>query len=299
MRRSDGLRSELSMLEEMLARIPTDRVLERVGLQGRAARLREEIDALPPDPKTIALTFRGDPVEGSHSIVADFAGKAVAAFSEAIGTLAASLSGDLGAAGPLPGGQERALRIVGPALGSYGFELELPAPSAAPQSVLFNEPERDPVESAVKQVMTLLDVSQHEDEEALADVLATLHSRALSKLRDFVKLVAERQASFTLRSGDRVVAVPDDTAGRRVVAVLAETNIRTEEHEFLGRLWILPASGQFELHSRLHGVIKGRIDRGVQGLEALIGTEVHAQLRETYVRQARPRHTLLSATAQQ
>lgn len=78
----DGLASELTMIESMLQAIPRGRVLERIGLERRATSLRDELKAMQTGSRTVALTFRGVPVEGTHSIVADFAGKAVASLIE-------------------------------------------------------------------------------------------------------------------------------------------------------------------------------------------------------------------------
>ena len=51
----------------------------------------------PPDSGRQSLTFNGLPVIGSHGIFADFGMKAVSSFTDAVATVAASLSAPLAA----------------------------------------------------------------------------------------------------------------------------------------------------------------------------------------------------------
>ena len=102
-RSSDALKAEIAELEAMLSEMPTRRVIERIGLQHRLETARTELQHLPLDGKRLGLTFRGEPVEGSRSIVALFAGRALTAFSDAVATVAASLEHHLNGTGPLPG----------------------------------------------------------------------------------------------------------------------------------------------------------------------------------------------------
>src|SRR5208337_1305586 len=98
----------------------------------RAENLRHQLAQIPPAPETIALTFRGAPVDGSRSITADFAGEALVAFNAAIGALAASFPANGATLEPGHVAPNRALKIVGIATDSFGFVLELPPPVIDP-----------------------------------------------------------------------------------------------------------------------------------------------------------------------
>src|SRR5690606_20236882 len=220
-----------------------------------------ELNALPPEGERIDLTFRGEPVEGSRSIVAEFGGRAVALFSDAVATIAASLAGQLGATGPLPG-RAPPLRIVGPAVGSFGFELELPRRPEPSQSQLFAEPE-ELTALAVKRAMTLIEVAGRADDEELSDYIADVHPRAATKLHEFVKLVVDRRATFNVCLRGRKSGLEDAEDGHRVLAALYMKDVKEEELRLSGRLWVLPESRQFELKTTDGALFKGAIDRGL------------------------------------
>ena len=292
---SDHIRSEIGMLEEMLARIPKGRVIQRVGLEGRVARLRDELARLPPEGKHFDLTFRGEPVEGSRSIIAEFAGRALAAFSEAVATIAASFEGDLSATGRLPGGGDRSLRLVGPALGSFGFEMEIPpGPALVPQTSFLTDETANPMELAVELAMTLIEAAQAADEEKLSDVIADVHPRAAGKVREFVKIVVDRRATFNVRMGVKRVGFIEIEAGRRMLESLRVEDVKEESRTIRGLLWILPHARQFELKAE-DRVLKGRLGHGISDLDTLAaGAPVMAEIRETRLRTAKPRYTLMS-----
>lgn len=289
----DRIRSEIGALEGMLARIPQGRVIQRAGLEGRVARLREELVRLPPEGKRFDLTFRGEPVEGSRSIVAEFAGRALAAFSDAVATIAASFEGDLGATGPLPAG-DRALRIVGPAVGSFGFEMEIPpGPALEPQMSILPEA-ASPMELAVELTMSLIDAAQDADEEDLSDIIAEVHPRAAGKVREFVKIVVDRRATFNLRMGSRKAGFVEIDAGRRMLQSLRIEDLTEDIRTMSGQLWVLPHGRQFELKAE-DKVLKGRLGRGIADAGSLLaGAHVVAEIRETRVRAAKPRYTLMA-----
>lgn len=283
------------MLEEMLARIPRGRVIQRVGLEGRVARLRDELAQLPPEGKRLDLTFRGEPVDGSRSIVAEFAGRALAAFSDAVATIAASFEADLSATGRLPGSSDRSLRIVGPAQGSFGFAMEIPPAHAPdPQQMSFLPEGANPIELAVELAMTLIDAAQAADEEKLSDVIADVHPRAAGKVREFVRIVVDRRATFNVHMGTRKAGFVELDVGRRMLDSLRVEDLKDESRMVRGQLWVLPHGRQFELKAG-DRLLKGRLGRGITDATALpAGTDVVAEIRETRLRAARPRYTLMA-----
>lgn len=299
-RRKDHLRAEIGMLEEMLANISRGRVIERVGLESRTAQLRAELEQFPREGLRLDLTFRGEPVQGSRSIIAEFAGRALAAFSDAVATIAASLEREIGSTGPLPGGgNSRALRVLGPALGSFGFELEVPPPPPPdPQTSFFADEAANPMDVAVERAMNLIDAAQEADEEKLSDLIADVHPRAAGKVREFVKLVVDARATFNLRVGERKSGLADVDSGQRVLVALRVEDVREDERTEKGRLWVLPVGRQFELRTD-DELLKGRISRGVADPGSLqSGAMVVAKLRKMTLRAARPRYTLVSAEPQ-
>lgn len=120
--------SEIRELENLLAAISEGNVIERMSLESRLESAKAALAGLPQQfaPKA-RLTFRGKPVFGSHGIAADFGGKAAGAFSDAFAAVAAGLSEGLRYMGPIPNRDKNQLLITGTAIGSFGFEFELPA----------------------------------------------------------------------------------------------------------------------------------------------------------------------------
>lgn len=287
------LESEIAMLDEMLAKIGPGRVIERVGLEARADALRAELSALGELPPRVLLTFRGEPVVGTRAILAEFGGKAAALFSEAVATVSASSSTQLGSTGPLPQGAERQLRIVGTAIGSFGFELELPPREALP-GLLPEMPD------AVESTLALIRGAQAGDEDALSELIAEIHPRAAAKVHAFVKHVTDRNAGFAVSFGEQRAAVRDPQEGRAVLEALREDQIQQGELAIEARLsGVLPDARRFEARRESDGaLLSGRIDRSAGDPEALLrawlDTPARLQLRETRVRSGRPSYVLLA-----
>ena len=98
-----------------------------MSLESRLESAKAALATLPYHLATKArLTFRGKPVFGSHGIAADFGGKAADAFSDAFAAVAAGLKEGLRYMGPIPNRDKNQLLITGTAIGSFGFEFELP-----------------------------------------------------------------------------------------------------------------------------------------------------------------------------
>lgn len=285
--------SEITMLEEMLAKIGKGRVIERVGLEARVQALRAELSALGEERPRVLLTFRGEPVIGARAILAEFGGKAAALFSEAVATVSASLSTQLGSAGPLPRGADRQLRIVGTAIGSFGFELELPPPEGLPGLI----PE---MPDAVESTLALIRGAQAGDEDALSELIAEIHPRAAAKVHAFVKHVVDRNAGFAVSFGEQRAAVRDPQEGRAVLEALREDQIRQAELIIDAALTgVLPGARRFEARRASDNeLLSGRIDRSAGDPEELLrswlGKPARLAVRETRVRSGRPSYLLLA-----
>ncbi len=139
-------------------------------------------------PARARLTFNGLPVIGSHSIFADFGMKAVSSFTDAVATVAASLSAPLAAMGPIPNRDQNQLLITNTAVGSFGFELE----EYRAQELLDDE---SAVAVALDLTQSLLQATLGQDDE-----------------------LADNEAICTLQYGDKAMRFVDPGQVRRNIA---------------------------------------------------------------------------------
>ena len=79
LREHQFLQSEIATLEGLLSGLSDERVIERLGFEYRLQEARERLQLIlsKPQARSLPITFRGDPVEGSNSIDATFASKAL------------------------------------------------------------------------------------------------------------------------------------------------------------------------------------------------------------------------------
>jgi hypothetical protein len=150
------LASEISELEALLAHVPDNHVIERMSLKSRLESVRVALAAMPAQTaQKVRLTFRGKPVFGSLGILADFASNAGGLFSNAFSAVLAELKGiDLQDMGPIPDKDKNQLLLTGTALGSFGFEFELPIEEPS----LFPEGE---AQKAMERIETLFRLAAH------------------------------------------------------------------------------------------------------------------------------------------
>jgi hypothetical protein len=168
-----------------------------------------------------------------------------------------------------------------------------PAPAREPQ-MSFLPDGANPMELAVELAMTLIDAAQAADEEKLSDVIAEVHPRAAGKVREFVRIVVDRRATFNVRMGAKKAGFTEIEVGRRMLDSLRVEDVKDESHMIRGHLWVLPHGRQFELKAG-DRLLKGRLGRGITDPSALpAGAQVVAEVRETRVRTARPRFTLMA-----
>jgi|GEM_PF-6853119 len=292
-----GLAAEADFLKGQIAALPPEAKLTRLSLEARLRAVlgQQAAAASSAGPGRIQLTFAGEPVERSRSIEAQFGGKAVQLFAEAVALTAASFSAaDLKPGGPVPGPRDRRLRIVGAALGSFGFDLELPPPDPVLPGL---PPVRDNEVEAVDATMSLLEHALLGDEDALSDVLSLVDLRAARKLGEFVKLTVDRRALFTLRFGGRRLAVADQEAARRAAAALRIDDVKQQTVTLRATLTGLRAAKpDFECIRESDGaVFLGGIERSadLEQLRSLVNKTALFRFRETTVRESKPRYVLL------
>lgn len=284
---NEVLLAELSMLDEMLGDIEPDRVIEREALEARKRKVLGELEEVASVPR-FTLTFGGEPVEAGRAIRADFGGTGAALFSEAFAYLDAAMQTPLRASGRLPGKVQRQLRIVGPAVGSFGFMLEAPQPR---QPSLPGMPEV----TAAEAVVLLLKEARDGNEDGLAELLASL-PRPMKKLHDFVAHVAKNRATFSVRFGTLKAATANVEEASQMLDLLRDDQLSIERRTLTGVLTgVLPSNRNFEL--QLEGEpVKGSLGDAIDpvGLKALVDAQITAEFLVSQYRSRTPRYTMLA-----
>lgn len=287
------LLAERTFLQRMLAKTPTDAWLARQSDEARLRKVEAQLAALPTDERTPArarLTFDGVPVIRSHGIFADFGMKAVSSFTEAVASVAASLSAPLAAMGPIPNRDQNQLLITSTAVGSFGFELE---EYRAEQLAL---EEASPVATALERTQALLQSTLGNDDD-LADIASETDPRALDKVRTFLKVLADNSAVCALQYGGSGVRFTDVGQVSRSLARLAADNLHESEDQLRGEfVGVLPNSRSFEFRLASDGqIIRGKVSPRVQNVDVIndhLHSAVQIEVTRTQVGNGRPRYLL-------
>ena len=287
------LLAERTFLQRLLAKTPSTARLTRMSDEARLRKVEAQLAALPADERTPArarLTFDGVPVIRSHGIFADFGMKAVSSFTEAVASVAASLSAPLAAMGPIPNRDQNQLLITSTAVGSFGFELE---EYRAEQLAL---EEASPVANALERTQALLQSTLGNDDD-LADIASETDPRALDKVRTFLKVLADNSAVCALQYGGSGVRFTDVGQVSRSLARLAADNLHESEEQLRGEfVGVLPNSRSFEFRLASDGqIIRGKVSPRVQNVDAIndhLHSAVQIDVTRTQVGNGRPRYLL-------
>lgn len=223
----DSLLSEIHELQQMLKGLPAEAVIQRISFENRlkGARKALEQESLNPTPSRVMLTFRGRPVDGSRGVAADFGGKAAAAFTDAFAAVVAGLNDCLQFKGPIPERTKNQLLITGTAVGSFGFEFELPAvglPSEANKA-----------EDALQKMQALLEASATGSDDDLGDLVDAIHPRAVKKISEFLGLLSQNQAWCGVEFKNKIFKFAGLEQLTESVGRLAEANIREVRETYL------------------------------------------------------------------
>lgn len=288
--------AEIRELEELLAVIPEENVIERMSLEARLQTARDLLATMPQAKETprARLTFRGRPVFGSHGISADFGAKAAGAFSDAFAVVAAGLSESLRHIGPIPNRDRNQLLITGTAIGSFGFEFELPA---QPQTLF---PEIEKAEEAMRKIETLFRLAAKGSDDDIAEVIDEIHPRAVKKVYEFLDLLVQQQAWCGLEFGERSFRYVDYEQLKASSVRLRDDNIQEREESYRGEFQgVLPTGRTFEFKLlNQEGLIRGKVDAAIEDPDILNREWLHKpvaiKLNVMQVGQGRPRFTLMS-----
>lgn len=289
--------SEIKELESLLTDIPAENILERIGLEARLEDARRIIENVSKDSiiYKARLTFRGKPVLGSHGIAADFASNATGFFAEAVAAIAAGLSDNLRYMGPIPDRQINQLLITGIAIGSFGFEFELPTPDSPN---LF--PERSKVEVALQKVQDLLCLAADGNDDDIAELVDEIHPRAVAKVSEFLDYLGTQDAWCGIEFKDKFFQFQDVDQLRSSAIRLKEDNIKEQEESYSGEFQgVLPKGRTFEFKlSDQSNIIKGKVGLDILDADVLnikyLHKPVNVKLDVIQFGQGRPRYTLKS-----
>ncbi len=298
------LASEVSELESILAEIPASRVIDRRSFETRLKNAREALAKIDPAllPKKARLTFRGTPVFGSHGIAADFATKASSAFTDAFSAIVAGISDNLRYMGPIPDKQRNQLIITGTAIGSFGFEFELPKPPAPPDpkqsEIDLGVPQN--TEVAMQKLEDLFRVASEGSDDDLSELVDELHPRAVKKVAEFLGYVSEQNAWCGLEFNHSTFRFSGTEQVKSSAERLNADNIKETTEEFAGQIiGALPVGRTFEFKLMdQKGVLRGKVGPEIEDPNVLnqlyLNKPSLVTLNVVQVGQGRPRYTLVN-----
>ncbi|HEY5043764.1 MAG TPA: hypothetical protein VFC44_26255 [Candidatus Saccharimonadales bacterium] len=293
--------SEIKELESLLAQIPAKNAINRIGLEARLKSAKEAIAGFDPaqSPKKARLTFRGRPVFGSYGVSADFASKASGYFTDAFSAVVAGITENLRYMGPIPDKQKNQLLITGTAIGSFGFEFELPrvdSDDTSGQAPLFPVPNRP--EDAMQKLEKLFHVAAEGSDDDIAELVEEIHPRAVKKAAEFLGYISEQEAWCGLEFKESFFRFSGIEQVRTSVERLTSNNIKESDDTFTGEFQgVLPKGRTFEFKLRdQDGVLRGKVGPDIEDADVLnrdfLHKLVNVKLHVIQVGQGRPRYTL-------
>ena len=294
------LTSEIHQLQSLLTDIPASNVINRWSLEQRLQSARTAIANFLPAAlaKKARLTFRGRPVFGSYGVAAEFGSKAAQFFAEAFTAVVAGISENLHFMGPIPDKEKNQLLITGTALGSFGFEFELPVRSGddTGQGEMF--PKSNDPEQAMEKLEALFQTAAEGSDDELAELVDEIHPRAVKKASEFLSYVAEQEAWCGLQFEERVFRFSGAVQMQSSAKRLAPENILESEETFLGEFQgVLPTGRTFEFKVRDDGsVLRGKVGLQIDDPDLLNRERLHQLVSVRFhvikVGEGRPRYTL-------
>jgi len=238
----------------------------------------EEIEETPSTNAEVGLFFGGRPVVGSYGIQAEFGAKAISEFQTLVSNAYASMDGNLGARGPVRHRERTQLFLTNVVRGSFGFILE----QMGDQKLIDSE-----IKQALLGAVDLIFKVASPDQETFEGIIEEVDGRILSSLRSFFKVLDEAGATLRIVEDRREYTLQRadvELARKRTEAV----TLQEIENNFVGTIYVLPASRRFELHDQDGSILKGPISRHCleeildangEVVAGLIGSRRHVRLR--------------------
>lgn len=289
-----ALLSEIRELDAILASIPEENVIERVGFESRLEKARAMLESVQPavEPERTRLTFRGAPVFGDHGVAADFGAKASWLFAEAFSAIAASMREGLRYMGPIPDKARNQLAITGVAVGSFGFEFELP--NLDPD--LFSA--SGGAEEALEGLLTLLEKAAEGSDDEVTEAVHAAHPRAVRKVVDFLEYMDKSSAWCGLEFKRHFFRYSDIEQLRFAKDRLGEGSVQHTQETYQGSFQgSLPKPRTFQFQPTDDDApIMGRFDASIDPYainKHWLDRPVSVRFDVVQVGQGRPRFTLL------
>ena len=296
------LASEIRELESILAEIPAERVIDRLSFEGRLKLAKNAISNIRQVdlPKKARLTFRGTPVFGSYGVAAEFASRASASFTEAFSAIVAALNDNLRYMGPIPDKQKNQLIITGTAIGSFGFEYELPPPNAGENPEQYEMDLGAPrnTEVALDKIEELFRVASGGNDDQLSELVEEIHPRAVKKIAEFLDYMGEHDAWCGLEFDHSFFRFTSSEQVQATAKRLQGDNIKEATEELSGRFeGALPTGRKFEFKPvDQKEIVRGKIGPDIEDPHVInrefLGELVTITLQVIQVGQGRPRYTL-------
>ena len=292
---TQDLLSQKQVVEGFLRDTPEDEILERNSWLSRLQSLDAQIEAAQKivAPARSAITFAGPPVVGSYGIASNFGLTATRAYTRIVQVVAAQWlrTDPLAQVGRLKDAAKFDLLVVGPAYGSFGFELEEPVEAQLTLD------ERSVLTRSLDKTQQILRGAL-ESGAALDEAIADLDERVLAATRRFLRILDTNDATCAIQSGEREFRFRSDAEVNRSRVRLEFKNIAREEiareGQFIGAR---PGPRDFEFQIEATGEsIAGRINPDVADvaeINAHLYQRARAQLWRQQVGNARPRYVLM------
>ncbi len=255
--------AEKTTLENLVATLHEDSVVERMGLEDRLSDVAAELASLEAmtSGRTAEseLVFYGAPVRGSEGIDARFTSDVISAYQDLIAkTLAAK--NELRAMGPIPDAHLSRLHVTDVVHGSFGFQFqELPEQESLDFPPPFKATGETPLFEAAEEAARLIDAAG-KDDEAFVDVVEGLNPRVHDAVRNFFTTIAAAGATFRLSTATTISEFTPDRLRAAVDQVTIESREEADQPlpgVFMG---VLHASRQFEHELDSGRVIHGKAD---------------------------------------
>jgi hypothetical protein len=294
------LTSEIHELEDLLEMIPEENVIDRMSVISRIAIVNESLAQTKQhgEMPVARLTFRGEPVFYSHGISANFGAKATESFSDVFTVVVADLNGILRENGPIPEKDKNQLLITGTAIGSFGFEFELPQ-SSEQRTSLF--PESEVSVEAMEKIEILFRLAAEGTDDEITETIVEIQPRTVRKIYEFLDLLVQQGAWCGLEFGDKSFWYKDYEQIKFAANRLRDNNIHESEENYRGEIQgVLPKGRTFEFRvfDQEKVVICGKIDRSIDDPDILnrewLYSQISIKLKVMQVGHGRPRYTLIS-----
>ncbi len=289
------LLSEKQTVQRFLDETPLDEVLERNSWIARLSSLDEEIEAENNrrKPARSIITYKGPSVVGSYGVASAFGLAATRAYTNLVQQVAAQSERfePLGARGSVPNSKKNDLLVVGPAFGSFGFELE----EQLDDQLTIDG--RTAISSALDKTQALLQGTLQTDDE-LTEVVTGIDPRAITALRLFLNVLVKNEAVCAVETDQTRFHFdkPDEVASS--LKRLDAKNIHRQELALAGEFrGMRPGPRDFEFRREDTGDdITGKIDLAVSNIEAInqnLGRRAQLPLVSYQIGNGRPRYLLV------